>query len=173
MTSMVAKQLSLVTNQFRALPLFKNGEEMEKLEGEDFTRCSGNSPVCLDMVEFDCCGTQGRMERLEKETEKEEKAAAAERKWKSVSLPKPQKLALSPRSRFNATTNAEVKEASMGYVPANTAKSTGWAVNTYTTWAEQRNARDEDNDIIAFTVIVICIDYYDCHYIHHCHWTKN
>jgi len=125
-------------------------EELEpRLELEDsFTRCPGNSTTCLGMVEFDCCGTQGLVERPDKETEKQEKAVAAERKRKSLSLSKlsKKKLALSPRSRFNATTDAEVKEASKGYVPANTAKSTGWVVNTYTTWAEQRNARDEDKE---------------------------
>ena len=87
------------------------------------------------------------MGKTDKEIEKEEKAAAAERKRKSLSLPKPsKKLALSPTSRFNTTTDAEVQEASKGYVPANTAKSTGWAVNTYTIWARQRNARDGDKE---------------------------
>ena len=85
------------------------------------------------------------MEKLDKEIEKEEKAA--KRKRKGLSLPKPsKKLALSPTSRFNTTTDTEVQEASKGYVPANTAKSTGWAVNTYTTWARQRNARDRDKE---------------------------
>ena len=79
------------------------------METPDFPRCPGHSPACLDMVEFDCCGTQGLVERLDKETEK---AAAAERKRKSLCLPKPsKKLALSSSSRFNTTTDAEVQEA--------------------------------------------------------------
>ena len=67
---------------------------METLEVEDFTRCPGNSPACSGMVEFHCCGSQGRMERLDKESEKQEKAAAAKRKRKSLSLPKPSKKKL-------------------------------------------------------------------------------
>ena len=115
---------------------------MDELREKDFLRCPGNSPTCLGMVDFDCCGTQGLMERLDLKIEKQEKAAAAERKRKSLSLPKPskKKLALSPTSRFNATTDSEVHEAAKGYIPTNTAKSTEWAVNTYTAWAKQKSA---------------------------------
>ena len=82
------------------------------METPDFPRCPGHSPACLGMVEFDYCGTQGLMERLDKEIENEEKAAAAERKRKSPSLPQlSKKLALSSTSRFNTTTDAEVQEA--------------------------------------------------------------
>ena len=82
------------------------------METPDFPRCPGHSPACLGMVEFDCCGTQGLVERLDKEIENEEKAAAAERKRKSLSLPQlSKKLALSSVSRFNTTTDAEVQEA--------------------------------------------------------------
>ncbi|MCG8623493.1 MAG: hypothetical protein MJE68_16060, partial [Proteobacteria bacterium] len=57
------------------------------------------------------------------------------------SLPKPsKKLVLSSASRFDTTTDAKVQKAVKGYVPANTAKSTGWAVNTYMymAWANHR-----------------------------------
>ena len=112
-----------------------------------FPRCPGDSPACLGMLEYDCCGTQGLIERLDKEMEKQEKASPTERKRKNLSLPKPsKKLALSPSSRFNTTTDVEVAEASKGFIPTNTAKSTGWALNTFTTWAKQRNARCGDQD---------------------------
>ena len=82
------------------------------METPDIPRCPGHSPACLGMVEFDCCGTQGLAERLDEEIENEEKAAAAERKRKSLSLPQlSKKLALSSVSRFNTTTDAEVQEA--------------------------------------------------------------
>ena len=117
------------------------------METPDFPRCPGNSSACLGMVEFDYCGTQGLVERLDQEIENEEKAAAAERKRKSLSLPKPsKKLALSSTSRLNTTTDAEVQEAAKGYVPANTAKSTGWAVNTCTAWAKHRNSLDGNKE---------------------------
>ena len=62
----------------------------------DFPRCPGDSPACLGMLEYYCCGTQRPMKQLDKEIEKQEKAAATERKRKSLSLPKPsKKLALS------------------------------------------------------------------------------
>ena len=86
---------------------------MDKQEIEvDFLRYAGESPACLGMLEYDCCGTQGLMEQLDK---KKEKAPAAERKRKNLSLPKPsKKLALSPSSRFNTTTDLEVAEAPKG-----------------------------------------------------------
>ena len=80
------------------------------METPDFPRCTGHCPACLGMVEFDCCGTQGLLERLDKEIENEEKAAAAERKRKSLSLPKPpKKLALSSASRFNTTRSTTIQ----------------------------------------------------------------
>ena len=82
------------------------------METPDFPRCPGHSPACLGMVKFDCCGTQALVGRLDKEIENEEKAAATERKRKSLSLPQPsKKLAPSSASRFNTTTDAEVQEA--------------------------------------------------------------
>ena len=65
----------------------------------DFPRCPGDSPACLGMLEYYFCGIPKDlyMKRLDKELEKQEKAAAAERMRKSLSLPKPsKKLALSP-----------------------------------------------------------------------------
>ena len=63
----------------------------------DFPHCPGDSPACLGMLEYYYCGTQGPMKRLDKEIEKQEKAAAAKCcKRKSLNLPKPsKKLALS------------------------------------------------------------------------------
>ena len=100
---------------------------MDKIEVEAFVRCPGNSPACLGMVEFDCCGR------------------AHERKRKGLSLPKPpkkKKQPLSPKSRFTATTDSEVQEVAKGYIPSNTAKNTEWAVNTYTTWAKHKSAQN-------------------------------
>ena len=64
---------------------------MDQLELEVvFPPCPGDSPA------YHCCGTQGLIEQLDKEIEKQQKVAAAERKWKSLSLPKSsKKLALS------------------------------------------------------------------------------
>ena len=66
----IAKQLSLLTNQCRALSTFcsRNSEKMDKPEVEDYLRCPGNSPACLGMVKFDFCGTQRLTERLDKES---------------------------------------------------------------------------------------------------------
>ncbi len=65
---------------------------MEEPEEGNFKKCPGNSPYCLGMVEYDCCGTQGLLEKEENK-----------RKRKKLSLDKPpsKKLALSPSSRFN------------------------------------------------------------------------
>ena len=74
---------------------------MDEPEIEGIPHFSGNSPACLGMVQFVCCGMQGLMERLDNVyfIEKQKKAAAAERKQKSLSLPKrsKKKLALPPR----------------------------------------------------------------------------
>ena len=35
----------------------------------------------------------------------------------------------------------EVVEASMGFIPTNTANSAEWAINTHVTWAKQWNAQ--------------------------------
>ena len=32
-----------------------------------FKHCPGDSPVCLGMVEYDCCGSQGLLKELEQE----------------------------------------------------------------------------------------------------------
>ena len=60
---------------------------MEMPEVKDFSHCPWHSPACLGMIEFDCCDTQGLTVRLDKEIENQERAAAAERKRKGLSLP--------------------------------------------------------------------------------------
>ena len=67
---MTSKQLSLATNQCRALSTFcsRNTEKMNEPEVENFSRWPENSPACLGMVEFDCCCTQRLMKRLDEES---------------------------------------------------------------------------------------------------------
>ena len=82
---------------------------------EDFQRCPGNSPFCLGMIEYDCCGT-GKRSTDENAEE-----------WQQVKKARPaslkSKVALSPSSRFNKTcSDAEIDKSSKGVVPPSTAQ---------------------------------------------------
>ncbi len=47
-----------------------------------------------------------------------------------------------PEERFRDMTNREtIAQLSKGYVPPNTEKNTGWAINVYLQWRDARNAR--------------------------------
>ena len=96
--------------------------------------------MCLGMVEYDCCGSQGLLKELEQE-------GRSDRKRKKLSLPKStKKKALSPSSRFNSVDDSVLEESSKGFVPANTERSTLWATNTYASWATERNRRSNDEN---------------------------
>ena len=149
------------------------------METPDFPRCPGHSPACLGMVEFDCCGTQGLVERLDKEIENEEKAAAAERKRKNLSLPKSsKKLALSSgpsRPRLASTPQLMLKCKKLPRRVSRAARkvwrlhffndSCKWVVQTdYTDWSLRYELLlysivfvwlwiDEDNWAISWEVI--------------------
>ena len=106
---------------------------------DDFQRCPGNSPFCLGMVEYDCCGTGKR--------NTDENAEDLE--WQQVKKPRPasrkKKAALSPSSRFNKTCNeAEITKSSKGVVPSTTARSTSWACRVFQGWLTQRNERNKE-----------------------------
>lgn len=62
--------------------------------------------------------------------------AAPPSKRKKLSLAKPIK------ERFSDTvSNEELDKMSLGFVPENTAKSTKWATNVFSSWLESRNHR--------------------------------
>jgi hypothetical protein len=48
-------------------------------------------------------------------------------------------------NRFNVTVSEdELAQSSKGCIPMNTARSTGWAIRTFQSWANQQNKRCED-----------------------------
>ena len=86
----------------------------------DFKRCPGNSPFCLGMTDFDCCGTQNMVSE-QGSTSDSDFASPVKKK---LSLSKSKKAVL---SRFNTTLTAqEIDEQSKGYIPKNTSKNTDW-----------------------------------------------
>ena len=97
---------------------------------KDFERCPGNSPFCLRMVEYDCCGTRSIQDDILSQThdvddsEDFEIVRSTVKKQKlSLHLSKERKKVLSPSSRFNTTvSNAEVEKSSKGCVPKNTSQ---------------------------------------------------
>ena len=64
-------------------------------------------------------------------------------KRKQLSLAKPcEKATLSSSKRFKRTVSKEeVQKASKGCTPANTVRSTEWALQAFQDWADQRNKR--------------------------------
>ena len=120
-------------------------------------RCLGNSPYCLGLPEWDCCGTQGLLERVQSKeadginpTSKSVRTAndgdstkpMAKKQKYSLQLHKEKKKVLSPSSRLNTTvSNEEVHKSSKGCIPKNTSHSTSWAVCVYKKWVEQCNKR--------------------------------
>ena len=59
-------------------------------------------------------------------------------KKKCLSLKKGKK---SVEERFKMSSSPEIAKAKKGFVPANTKRSTNWAVRTFETWRRQRNAQ--------------------------------
>lgn len=103
---------------------------------DDFQRCPGNSPFCLGMIEFDCCGTGKR--------KTDENAPELQQSKKARPSGK-RKAPLSPSSRFNKTsTEAEIVKSSKGVIPPSTARSTKWARRVFQEWVVQRNKRSEE-----------------------------
>lgn len=109
----------------------------------DFKRCPGNSPFCLGMTEFDCCGTQNMGSEQGSSSDCD---FASPVKKKKLSLSKSKKVpVLSPSMRFNTTLTAqEIEKQSKGCVPKNTSKSTEWVYRTFQLWLEQRNKRSDE-----------------------------
>ena len=98
---------------------------------EGFERCPGNSPFCLGMVEFNCCGTQPTEKGTSQSHDTDDSQAnifetsKAKRQKLPLHLNKEKKKALSPSSRFNITvSDAEIEKSSKGYIPKNTSRST-------------------------------------------------
>ena len=105
---------------------------------DDFQRCPSNSPFCLGMVDFDCCGTGKRKTTNSNAAEQQEAK-------KARSAPGKKKAPLSPSSRFNKTCNeAEISKSSKGVVPPNTAGATNWAHRVFQEWVTQRKERSEE-----------------------------
>ena len=124
----------------------------------DFKRCPGNSPFCLGLTEYNCCGSlekEGGMLRKKRqnlgqkasnsdieeiddndfETKKQKLSLCKEKEKKRHQI-------LHPSSRFNVTiTESEVKKSLKGCIPVNTAKCTSWAMRVFQDWVVQRNKR--------------------------------
>ena len=81
----------------------------------EFERCPGDSPFCLGMTNFNCCGTQDL-----DFSENDEDFECPPEKRRKLSLSKGKKV-LSPSSRFNTTVTEKINTLSKGYVPKNTA----------------------------------------------------
>ena len=60
------------------------------------------------------------------------------RKKKCLSLKRSKK---SVEGRFKMSSSPEIAKAKKGFIPANTQRSTNWAVRTFETWRKQRNAQ--------------------------------
>ena len=114
---------------------------------EDFECCPGNSPFCLGMCEYTCCGTISTAKNASSSLEpKRKKLSLTKDKCKSKAP------VLSPSTRFNCiVTDEEATKFSKGVVPKNTSKSTSWAVRVFNEWIEQRNKRAQNqypNDLL-------------------------
>ena len=110
----------------------------------DFKRCPGNSPFCLGMTEFDCCGTQNLLDEQGTEASTSDSDFVSPVKKKRLSLSKSKKV-LSPSTRFNTTLKVqEIEEQSKGYTPKNTSRSTEWIIRTFQLWLQQRNRHSDE-----------------------------
>ena len=110
----------------------------------NYKRCPGDSPACLGMVDFNCCGTANPEDAHASDSEDFVTENSKQKKLPLKSSKKA-KLPSSPSTRFNATVSEEeIAKTSKGFVPVNTARSTGWALKTYQTWASQRNQHYKD-----------------------------
>jgi len=79
-------------------------------------RCPGDSPFCLGLPEWDCCGTQGLLEcknattsQPSAENDSDTNGPIAKAPKMSLQLHKQKKM-LSPSSRFNKTEEIDVFE---------------------------------------------------------------
>ena len=89
----------------------------------NFQRCPGNSPACLGMVEYNCCGTAYQDDHA---SDTEDFVVDTKRKKLSLKSSKKAKLPLSPSTRFNNTiSDEEIAKTLKGCVSVNTAQSTG------------------------------------------------
>ena len=78
---------------------------------------------------------------LQKTEEQDKEEPLSKKRRICLSLKKPRKGA-SSGSRFASPTKAPaVAKAAKGVVPENTVQCTKWAVNTFLSWAKQRNER--------------------------------
>ena len=104
-----------------------------------FKRCPGNSPYCLGKTVFDCCSNDTDLDDF---VSSNNALSSSETPTKRKRPAKKKKAALSPSSRFSTTVSEEeVVKSSKGCIPANTARSTGWALRAFRDWADQRNKR--------------------------------
>lgn len=120
-------------------------------------RCPGNSPFCLGLPEWDCCGTQGLLTKEDEHLDSAPDTVNASKESAVVHKPMPTKIqkmslqlrkekkkVLSPASRFTTTvSNEEVDKSSKGCIPKNTSRNTSWAVRVFNQWIEQRNKRSD------------------------------
>ena len=119
-----------------------------------FPRCASNSPYCLGKTEYECCDLNdfvpdreenmptGRKHILPEKTGPNPKKICVDRENIPTTASSGK---LSPSKRFNKiVTDKEVEEASKGYVPVNTARSTGWALRVFLEWAAQDNKHNRD-----------------------------
>ena len=98
-------------------------------------RCPGDSPFCLGLPEWDCCGTQGLLEgKMPQPLSRllNTNGPTAKAPKMSLQLHKQKKKVLSPSSRFNKTVSTEeIDKALKGCIPKNTAHATSWAVRAF------------------------------------------
>lgn len=110
---------------------------------DSYVRCPGNSPSCLGMVEYNCCSRPTKAFAEDDSEDFVTEVQDSKRKklsLKSAKRPKP--VPLAPSNRFNVTVSEdELAQSSKGWIPTNTARSTGWANQS---WASQRNKHCED-----------------------------
>ena len=80
----------------------------------------------------------------------EDSTAPSAKKRKSLSLKKPGKENSNPAARFDdafaAASDDQYDQLAKGFVPKNTGKCTNWALNNFSEWCRQRNARFPDQD---------------------------
>ena len=128
-----------------------------QVEMVDFPRCPGNSPFCLGLPEYNCCGTMekgGSMAQMKRQKPSNVDGEEGddndfETKKAKLSLAKgkenKKRQVLSLSKRFNVTlTESEVIKSSKGVIPANTARSTSWAMRVFHEWVTQRNKRTKE-----------------------------
>lgn len=126
---------------------------MNDSERDNFQRCPGNSPCCLGIIEFDCCGTN---------KQKPDENALEFQQSKKARTSAKGKVPLSPSSRFNKTaTESEISKPSKGVVPPSTTRSTNRAQRVLQEWVMQRNKRNKEKfpvDLFdkPYSVEVIC-----------------